>query len=403
MVNLGLYYYLTAVIVAALLVRVILLRREVLVARAIVEGTLYGAGRFFPSKYRPVLRAAAFLADRTESACIELVGRMFLIPVATGRRTTALWSIWQRAHVPSYAICARKTDPAKQQVLLRSIMTGLKNAVVASVALRATRSRDEALGVTTTTDEALLDFDEFWPVVECVEQLAVHVHPENKQEFSTGVARLAAAGDVTAQVQLAWVVNELLERSAEEQALGRAVAVALGTERGARHARAGLQTLVAYKRTKDRTESEEADSIDKVDTFIGQQEKIFLDASSSVVRHVLTEQRKPVEAAIGGVTSDLFADGDLSGLAVERAAVAIGKACDQLISAGTPRSGLQGIAALAAVRLTLRNFCGDLKRRTEGLPSNHPISVAASGLAQSVLPMVDGWVRPWWRGRIYRR
>jgi hypothetical protein len=263
-------------------------------------------------------------------------------------------------------------------------MTGLQEAIASSIAARKPSS----------TDDALLDFDEFWPIVECIEQLAIHIdlskrdHAEisvNEQEFGRGVARLAAAGDQTAQVQLAWVVNELLERSDDEQALGRAVATGLAREAGVQHARGALQILAAYKKAKVSKDAVLLDaSIAKTEAFTLDREEVFREKTQEIVDRVIVGQQIVVERKVKGTTTELFEADDFSESSVERAAIAIGKACNLLLVKATPRSALEGIAALAAVRLTLSALCDDLKGHTELVKKEGPPVLVASLLAQGV-------------------
>src|SRR5216684_6791157 len=105
--------WLAAVVAIAILLRAMILAREVLITRAITTGDLYGAAPLFPWRYLTIQSTAAFLAERTETVCAELVSRMFFIPVRAASRTAPQWLLWQRAHIPSYAVCVRKRDPVK--------------------------------------------------------------------------------------------------------------------------------------------------------------------------------------------------------------------------------------------------------------------------------------------------
>jgi hypothetical protein len=370
--------WVVAVIATAIVLRAAVLVREMVVARAIASGTLYGTNRLFPLKFIPIRVAAAFMAGRSETVCEELIGRMFVMRPAKATRGSAQWSLWQRAHVPAYALCALKKRPKSQDVLLRAIMAGLRSAVAESIAIR----RPSIQRTSADGDEVVLEFDEFWPIVECIEQMAVHVDEHNRHTFSAGVAQLAASGDITARVQLAWVVNELLERSAGERALGADVAGALGRESMARHAHAALRILAAYKRAKG--EEAVANVIEKIDPLIEQKEEAFLKSCGELARGLQKENLDSSERDVLDRVATLFEKNDFSETAIASAAAAIGKICDVFLNAGTSRSGLEGITALAVVRLTLRGMCHDLQDRIREMSSDAPAHIAAFSLARAV-------------------
>src|SRR6185295_17567233 len=121
MLEIARHFWVAEVIALLIILRALALIREVLVARSIASGSLYGAHPLFPTAFGPIERSAGFLASRTEQVCSELVARMFALPPKRASRSTASWPVWQRAHIPAYAVCAVKLQPERQQILVRSV------------------------------------------------------------------------------------------------------------------------------------------------------------------------------------------------------------------------------------------------------------------------------------------
>jgi len=300
----------------------------------------------------------AFARRRT---LVRLIARLFpfTAPATHKDPPAATWRLWHRAHIPPYVVRQLRWWPGRQRTIIECVFEGFtiatRGAIDTKVPLRdGERSR--------------VSFDEFWPLLECIEELAVHTHADNHEAFAAAVAGFAAAADdETVQAQIGWVVNELLERTAPEQALAVTVADEL-LDSEASASREALRTLVAYKQRK----AQEPDpAIDLIATKITATTPLLPRPAALALSDRCDRQRGELLGAAESIGTQVHYDVThaLRAEAItdaDAAAMAAGvaRACAPLLAAATARSGVDGVIALAAVRLVLRQFCAALLRPT---------------------------------------
>jgi len=309
------------------------------------------------STVRDVARVMA--ASRPESGA-KLIAKLFPIAIADPSDMDQLWRTWHPVHIPAYVLMATRNDPKSQRSVIESLFEGLTGSVHRVLESR----RREGDGCVSW-----ISFDEFWPVVECLEEAAVHTSPDNNDLFASRLANFATrCVDETVHAQLGWVVNELLERSPAEARLGHRIAATLASRSSA--AREALNTLVEYKRIAHKTL--EGDELELHKTLLGvdritllQDRKYHDDCETlrtKILQSQVQEKTAQIEDAIQRRASDI--------------AEITGKGCDEILAEAGPRSGVQGVICLAAVRLVLRDLCWRLK----ALEKDDPI--VASAIAQ---------------------
>jgi hypothetical protein len=340
-------------------------------------------------RYIAVLFAAARSATR-----VELVARLFPItePATKDDRSAAAWRIWHRAHLPAYAVRALRWWPGRQRAIIESIFLGLTIAV---------RRATEKPGI-QSSDRSRISFDEFWPVVECVEEMAVCTATANHEVFASALTRLAAtANDETVQAQLGWVVNELLERTASEQKLGLYIGLALLKSEAA-GSREAIKTLIAYKDEKggepDPNMEKLAAAAKAVSVLAAPNDRAFAEACTGRRRQMLEDSARHATIRVNKIVSALR-DGDSDNDRTRASAADIANACDPLLAGATAHSGVDGIIGLASLRLVLRRLCKELPTETSesamdvkptGAAGAAPISLAEDVCAAIMRRFQDG-------------
>lgn len=327
---------------------------------------------------------AAVFALARRAAIVELVMRLFPITTPKKRedRLKSLWRLWHRVHLPPYAARVCRLWPARQRRVIECTFLGLKAAV--SRALERAEQPSEA--------GSRLSFDEFWPILECIEELAVHTHPLNQTAFADGLADLATSiNDETVQAQVGWLVNELLERTEPERALGLAVGRSL-LKSDAVASHEALRTLIEYKRLKHEDEaSEQASTSEKLDPYI---EKLAEDsgvpqlltpttsaftASCDARRdEVLRVDAREIARQVQTIATEVTTQVGVEQKTVIGKAMEIAALTDPLLKSGHLRSGVHGIVSLAALRLVLRRVCVSV--REPDAPSKAAIEPSSTSI-----------------------
>jgi hypothetical protein len=287
---------------------------------------------------------AKVLARSTPSANARLIQKLFPIGVDASD-VKQLWRAWHRVHIPAYVMMETRDNPERQSGFIKALFDGL-----ATSTSRVIESRRHEGDVATSW----ITFDEFWPVVECLEEAAVHTHPANNELFASHLSRFAMSClDETVHAQLGWVVNELLERSPHEVILGQCIAATLSARSSS--AREALNTLVEYKRIGHGSLQGDAlqlaEVVRGVDRIAVLQDSDYHERCEEQRATVLTFKVKQVN---GRIDAAMTANpGDIVHIT--------GQGCDEILLGAGPCSGVHGIIALAAVRLVLRHLCRQLE------------------------------------------
>jgi hypothetical protein len=302
------------------------------------------------------------LAIARRRTLVHLIARLFPIraPSTHRDRSAAAWRLWHRAHIPPYVVRQLRWWQGRQQTIIECVFDGLAAAAQGAVDVTVPLGEGE---------RSRVSFDEFWPLLECIEELAVHTHVANHGAFAVALADFAAAiDDEAVQAQVGWVVNELLERTAAEQALAVNIADALLASEAVASVEA-LRTLVAYKREKVGEDDEPDPAIEAIAKKVAERTPIIALPATLALSTRCDERRTELfqlANAIGAqVRADVVYSLETKTISEATAAAVAGQvtsACEPLLTIATVRSGIDGVIALAALRLVLRQFCSALLR-----------------------------------------
>jgi hypothetical protein len=316
---------------------------------------------------------ARVLAVSRRPSRARLIAKLFPIALEDTSDTKQLWSAWHRVHIPAYVMMRTRDDRERQAGVIESLFDGLTTSV--RTVLERRRRDGDGLA-------SWITFDEFWPVVECIEEAAVHTCPTNNDLFATQVAQFATrCVDDTVHAQLGWVVNELLERSRAEATLGLCIAKTLAARSIA--ARESLYTLIAYKRIKHGLFDEETLEGDAkaLEDVLKNVDSVSLLQATDLHEHYEQQRRAVMREQAESVTRRIE---DALGSPLDHLVRIAGSGCDEILTKATPCAGVDGVIALAAVRLVLHRMCEFIE------PFDPPVaSAVARGVCRWLMVRAD--------------
>jgi hypothetical protein len=334
-----------AIVMVLLAVEVHRVNRDIRFARA-----LRRIGTAECADSQTIEAVANIIADARAATPARLMQR--LLPIVTSSAGTSqqkIWRPWHRVHIPAYVLMKTRTNAQRQ----RGVITALFDGLTASV--------QKVMSDRGATGSSCITFDEFWPVIECIEEAAIHTHSDNNDLFASRLATFAMrCNDETIHVQLGWVVNELMERSPQEARLGMRIASALAAR--SRFARESLHTLITYKRLLHDGHLEgsaatlEAE-LKRIDAMVVDEDRAAWNSERKKILDQLAQTHiDTITNALSSNETDVLRK--------------VAEATSAIFKGVGPSSGVKGVIALAAMRRILAVLAGKLKAMDSTLAPN---------------------------------
>lgn len=370
------YVSITIVTATVILLAGVLLITELRFARAMNADSLHGgplAEAIAAAASR--LRGGVWLARYLRTRRIRFVARSLALAPARHIEAATLrlfrgaadlelqdrWRRWHRVHIPAFAFRVAAPNRSRQERLLRAMFAGFRQAIAGYDGRVPSERREHERRA------AAITFDSLWPFVETVEELAVHCRLDLHALFAAEMTRTAMAiDDETLHVVCAWAVNELLERTPNERALGCTIARDLmqngppASAEGLRIVRDLYERVVHDRQSRKPKEREAAffavlDSVNMDWTAVRSEARTWKEERKRVLH---TE----ADAAFGAFEKALGKSFDSVDSAPERssarACAAVLLECShELLAEATKLSALAGVRALAALRFVFRRSC----------------------------------------------